>query len=218
MGMNDTTSFLGGAAVAGLAALVLLKGVGSNSTANMLPQVQQPLPISTVQAPLAAPLQVPPTPVPQQPSVSLDQQLGQQLGEQKYEQMKMLFEQQKAETERLRAQVQSQQATIETMQRASVTHPPRMAQPQLAPSQAQPLDTSNAMFNGMLWALGGVALSLGGGIVLVTMFVLVAKQQRSGARVDLIPSDEYGYFPERRYVQALPPRRAPRRIKVMDEV
>jgi hypothetical protein len=211
--MSDTTAFLGGAAVAGLAALVLLRG-GVNSGTPMVATVPQSLPTVPLPSPLLSP------PVSTTSTGSSDQQNDVQ----KFaiDQLTKAVEQQRTETEKLREQVQRQQSVIDALAtQARLTS--SNFQPRAVPPSAPSLpDQSNSMLNSMMWALGGVALSLGGGIVLVGMFVTLSKQQGRAARpVEIVqPLEDYTYLaPERRYVQTLPPRRVmSKRAKPMGDV
>lgn len=210
--MSDTTAFLGGAAVAGLAALVLLRG-GVNAGSPMVATVPQPLPTVPLPSPLLSPVATasPPTGSDQQNDV------------QKFaiDQLTKAVEQQRAESEKLREQVQRQQSVIDALatqaRLTSSNFQPRPAMP-----NAPPVEQPNSMLNSMMWALGGVALSLGGGIVLVGMFVTLSKQQGRNARsVEIVqPLEDYTYIsPDRRYIQTLPPRRVmSKRGKSMDDM
>jgi hypothetical protein len=211
--MSDTTAFLGGAAVAGLAALVLLRG-GVNAGSPMVATVPQPLPAVPLPSPLLSPA------VTASPVAGSDQQNN---DVQKFaiDQLTKAVEQQRTESEKLREQVQRQQSVIDALatqaRLTSSNFQPRPATPS-APLAEQP----NSMVNSMMWALGGVALSLGGGIVLVGMFVTLSKQQgRSARSVEIVqPLEDYTYIsPDRRYIQTLPPRRVmSKRGKSMDDM
>lgn len=210
--MSDTTAFLGGAAVAGLAALVLLRG-GVNAGSPMVATVPQPLPTVPLPSPLLSPVAT------ASPVTGSDQQNDVQ----KFaiDQLTKAVEQQRTESEKLREQVQRQQSVIDALatqaRLTSSNFQPRPATPSVPPAE-QP----NSMLNSMMWALGGVALSLGGGIVLVGMFVTLSKQQGRNARsVEIVqPLEDYTYIsPDRRYVQTLPPRRVmSKRGKSMDDM
>lgn len=210
--MSDTTAFLGGAAVAGLAALVLLRG-GVNAGSPMVATVPQPLPTVPLPSPLLSPVAT------ASPATGSDQQNDVQ----KFaiDQLTKAVEQQRTESEKLREQVQRQQSVIDALatqaRLTSSNFQPRPATPSTSPSE-QP----NSMLNSMMWALGGVALSLGGGIVLVGMFVTLSKQQGRNARsVEIVqPLEDYTYIsPDRRYIQTLPPRRVmSKRGKSMDDM
>ncbi|NJR52491.1 MAG: DUF3450 domain-containing protein [Leptolyngbyaceae cyanobacterium CSU_1_3] len=205
--MSDTTSFLGGAALAGLAAVILLKGgVSANSPLGTVPMpTLQPLPTATM-PPYGS---VPPSIVPPSPTTY-------DLEKQRLEtdQLKAIVEQQRVQTEQLKAQVQSQQALIETLNKNSlVPLPPKTHQ-----GQPTSLEPSNPMVTGVMWALGGMVLAFGGGIALVGVFVLLARQQRPSRTIEVVHDDYSNYIPatNRRRSQMLPPRRVIKRVDAQD--
>ncbi|MBE9013584.1 hypothetical protein IQ250_25655 [Pseudanabaenaceae cyanobacterium LEGE 13415] len=195
--MSETTSFLGGAALAGLAAVILLRGgVGSTNTPMFSPS--QPLPN------YGYPVQ-PGVPVPTAPPTTTGTDADNQRIE--TEQLKALVEQQRVQTEQLKTQLQSQQALIETLtaqNKAALATPPRPANPQIE---------NNPVFSNLLWMLGGVILTFGGGIALVGMFVLFAKQQRPSRTIEVVHDEYPGYLSNRRRTQMLPARRSIRRVE-----
>jgi hypothetical protein len=206
--MSDTTSFLGGAALAGLAAVILLKGgVSANSPMPTLPMpTLQPLPTATL--PYTSTLPPATTGVPT--TYDLERQRLET------EQMKAQLEQQRVQTEQLKAQVQSQQALIETLNAQNKNAPTAIAtrSPQ---GQVNPLESPNLM-TGVLWALGGMILAFGGGIALVGLFVLLARQ-RPSRTIEVIHDDHPNYLPSgaaRRRSQVLPPRRVIKRMDTED--
>lgn len=203
--MSETTSFLGGAAVAGLAVLVL-----SRTGAGPAPVAPQPLPSPSITAYAPPPTLIAPSP----PAYSSDYDDPRRS---EFEQMKALLEQQKTETEKLKEQIQKQQTVIETLttQRDVTPNWQGNRNPEAAALAEQ---NSNPILTGVLWALAGVVLSLGGGVVLVGMFVLLSKQNNSSRTVEVIhPVDDFSPYldPSRRYIQSLPPRRV-RRAKPID--
>jgi hypothetical protein len=194
--MSETTSFLGGAAFAGLAALVLLKGgvtVGAPNVSN-----PQSLPVPTVSPSVVA-----------QPVASPSPDLANGASIEEVDKLKTLVDQQKTDIEKLRTQVQDQRVAIDTLttqlKTSSVTNAASSAQV-LAEDQI-----SNPLLTGLLWAIGGVVLALGGGLALVGMFVLVARQQnsRSPNTVEVIHTAHQipNYLPSRRRAPVLPARR-----------
>jgi hypothetical protein len=205
--MSDTTSFLGGAALAGLAAVILLKGgVSANS------------PLGTVPMPTLQPLPTAPMPPygSMPPSIVTPSPTTYDLEKQRLEtdQLKAIVEQQRVQTEQLKAQVQSQQALIETLNKNSLTPLP----PKNPHGQPNLLEPSNPMVTGVLWALGGMVLAFGGGIALVGVFVLLARQQRPSRTIEVVHDDYSNYIPpiNRRRSQMLPPRRVIKRVDAQD--
>lgn len=193
--MSETTSFLGGAAFAGLAALVLLKGgitVGAPNVSN-----SQALPIPTVSPSVVA-----------QPTASPSPELEDGASIEDVDQLKTLVEQQKTDIEKLRTQVQDQKVAIDTLTTQLKVNSPAMN----ASAQVLAEDQiANPLLTGLLWAIGGVVLALGGGLALVGMFVLVARQQtsRSPHTVEVIHTAQQvpNYLPSRRRAPVLPARR-----------
>ena len=165
--MSDTTAFLTGCAMAGVATLLLFKGGQGVGQFSLSPQTQPGAP--TVTDPLAT------TPSPSDPAtVALNvdpqlraylekqrvatEQLMTELEQQKTEtkQLKLLLEQQNAETKQVLEQVQSQQVTPEALE------------------QAKTFQT------GMIWAVGGivVVLVVVGSILLVGLIAIAAQPKR----------------------------------------
>jgi hypothetical protein len=222
--MSDTTSFLGGAALAGLAALVVLKGgisLGSPS-ATMPPTFSMPqVPGFNVNSPATSPM--PLTPLPNPGGASLNSEHS------GYEEAKrqLKLEQLQAQMEQQQQKINAQQAMIDTLTAQSkFSQPQQLApnppiSPQGVPQIVHPygMESSNSVMSGLPWALGGVLLTFGGGIALVGMFTLFARQQqRSNRTVEYFQEDYPAYFPpQRRRVQVLPPRRVIKRVNLEEE-
>ncbi len=208
--MSDTTSFLGGAALAGLAAVILLKG-GVTANAPMVgsPQYSQIQPLPTM--PNAQGMYPSPTTTGVQPADY--EKLKTEL-----DQMRSQVEQQRVQNEQLKAQSQSQQAFIDALNKNGGVTPlgARQAQQQ-QPSGGGLFDQSNPAMSGLMWALGGMILTFGGGIALVGMFVLFARQQRPSRTIEVFHEDYPSYIPpRRRTTQVLPPRRVIKRVDAQD--
>jgi hypothetical protein len=220
--MSDTTSFLGGAALAGLAALVVLKGgisLGSPS-ATMPPTFSMPqVPGFSTNAPTAGTM---PLPNPGGGAIGSS--------ERGYEEAKQHIKQEQlqAQLEQLQQKINSQQAMIDTLtaqskfsQQQLAPNPPLSPQgvPQIVHPYGSGIESSsNSVMSGLPWALGGVLLTFGGGIALVGMFTLFARQQRPNRTVEYFQEDYPSYLPpQRRRVQVLPPRRVVKRVNLEDE-
>jgi hypothetical protein len=219
--MSDTTSFLGGAALAGLAALIVLRG-GINfgmpnvaGQSQLLPIPPAPLPGMNSNSPTVPTtgLTLPsPTPVvAAAPSNS----------ERTYEDAKQRIEldQIKSQLEQQQTQIRSQQALIDALtaqNKTAAINAPANAVPQMVPQLQSNHD--NSVVSGLPWALGGVLLTFGGGIALVGMFSMLARQNNRPTRtVEYIHDDYPAYLPQRRRVQVLPPRRSVRRVDLEDD-
>lgn len=196
--MSETTSFLGGAALAGLAAVILMKGGVSTGSPTFSPT--QPLPnYGYPNVAPTAPVGVAPTASPAPTDTRADTELKALL-----EQQRVQAEQQRTQIDQLKTQLQSQQALIETMNAQNKSNISLQR-----PASANLQGENNSVFSNLLWMLGGVILTFGGGIALVGMFVLFAKQQRPSRTIEVI-HDEYPGYLNRRRAQALPSRRVRR--------
>ncbi|MCT7950976.1 hypothetical protein NG798_14345 [Ancylothrix sp. C2] len=196
--MSDSMAFVAGAAVAGIAALLLFRGTG-NPLENSPPPNLVPSPPAAVQ-PQPTPLPVPTTP-------TLNPVLEQQRLD--IEKLKAQLEQQRNDAEQLRQQLRNQQITLEAVRsQASVNalNPPPIAPPALPTTQPQPANNSS-IGSAMLWALAGMILTLVIGIVVVVAFALFAQQQRPSRTVQVIQPMQYPpSLPARRRQQFQPPR------------
>lgn len=204
--MSETTSFLGGAALAGLAAVILLRGGITTNSPVVTPS--QPLPGYPYPGVSPSPLS---TLSPAASGTPTSGDLEKQRLE--TEQLKALLEQQRVQTEQLKTQVQSQQTLIDTLTAQNKTTP--IPSPKAGIGGGD-VDQTNPILTGLLWALGGMILTFGGGIALVGMFVLFAKQQRPSRTIEVIHDEYPGYLPARRRSQMLPPRRAIKRVEAED--
>lgn len=197
---DNSMAFLAGGAFAGIAVLLVLKGGVNPSQANLQPIAQQ--------SPLAA--QSAAT-VPPNPSMAP----GSQYGGSYTEQQRLMEDRVKDQLEQLKAQVRSQQEQMRNQQMVidSLTSQTQAntLNPQLKPAQqvlATAEQSSNPIFTGMLWALGGAAVTLGGGIFVIGTLALFS-QQRGRRTVQVIhPLNNYQptLQPSRRRSEFLPPR------------
>lgn len=212
--MSDTTSFLGGAALAGLAAMIVLRG-GINFGA---PTVANPngslLPMPPTLPPTGNSAQNfsstnSPLPVPTPAIANADRT---------YEEAKIRLEmdQLKSKIEQQESQIRSQQSLIDnlTLQSKANNLATPAPVPQMVPQQQQRHDGSIA--SGLPWALGGVLLTFGGGIALVGMMSMFAKQNRPVRTVEYVHDDYPAYLSSRRRAAVLPPRRTLRRVDLED--
>lgn len=225
--MSDTTSFLGGAALAGLAALVVMRGgvtIGSPSPSiSQLPQLPQ-LSLGTTTNPATSQVALPPAPSPAPVAAAARSD---------YESAKLqvTVEDLKARLEQQQAQLRSQQAVIDTLtaQLRTASLPaqqpqpqPVAALPQSAPTPSAADQATNSVIAGLPWALGGMMLTFGGGIALVGMFALLSRQNRPSRTIEVIHDDYPTYLPTapmaaRRRVQVLPPRRVIKRVEAEED-
>ncbi len=199
--MSDSMAFVAGAAVAGIAALLLFRASG-NPLENYPPPNLAPSPPATVQ-PQQTPLPVPPAPG----TPSLNPAMEQQRLD--IERLKAQLEQQRNDAEQLRQQLRNQQLILEALRAqppVNTLNPPPSVPP--APPTSQPQPTNNSsIVSAMMWALAGMILTLVIGIVVVVAFALFAQQQRPSRTVQLIQPMQYPpSLPTRRRQQFQPPR------------
>jgi hypothetical protein len=215
--MSDTTSFLGGAALAGLAAMLVLRGginfgspTLSSPNGNLLPIPPMMPPTNGSVQSFAAPNAAFPTPSPvaMMPPTS----------DRTYEDAKMRLEmdQLKNQIEQQQTQIRSQQTLIDnlSLQTKANNLTPPVPVPQL--QMPNPRQEDQSVVSGLPWALGGVLLTFGGGIALVGMMSMFAKQNRPVRTVEYVHDEYPAYLSARRRAQALPPRRALRRVDLED--
>ena len=211
--MSDGMAFLTGAAFAGVAVLFLFKG-GPNIGAANIPSTQ-PLPIS----PTNPYLTTPGTPTPASPGLNQYGQYG------NYEQqrldaerMRAMFEQQRAETEQLKAQLQNQQALIEQLSKQTDPNNSLFARSKAASAVASG-QQDNPMLSGIVWALGGMAITISGGVVVVGALSILSRQQRP-PRTTYVVQQPYTALPPtlhpRRRADVMPPQIEERRIDYVE--
>ena len=199
--MSDSMAFLTGAALAGVAALFVLKG-GDNTGAMQLPTARSlPIPqANTNPYDTSNPyLTTPPLQTPASPGLDM-------FGQQRLnpEQVTAVLEKQRNEIEQLKIQLQNQQLLIDnlTAQADINTLPSQIGAPAaLAPAVEQKQEEDNGILPGLVWGLGGMAVAVSGGIVVISSLALLSKQQRP-PRTTYVVQHPY---------TALPPSMAPRR-------
>ncbi|BAZ39699.1 heterocyst differentiation related protein [Calothrix sp. NIES-4101] len=181
--MSESMAFIGGVAVAGLAALVLLKGTVNPTQPGFTSVAPQ------IQAPVVAPQIMPqpgqiyggypgqpvlPNPVPNAPNDQLRLDL---------ERGKMQLENLQRENEGLRKQnqeFQNQLVNLNNQFQAQALQNQNNQRSQLQQSQT-PWWSS-----GIVWAVGGIALTVGGGIVFAGISALFTQKQRPVRTVQVI--------------------------------
>jgi hypothetical protein len=218
--MSDTTSFLGGAALAGLAAMIVLRGginfgvpTMSSPNGSLLP-VPPSLPTMNGGQNFSMPGNPLPSPSPVPAIANADRT---------YEDAKMRLEvdQLKQQIDQQQQQIRSQQGLIDnlTLQaKANNLTPPSPVAPLPSQYANPPRNDDASAIAGLPWALGGVLLTFGGGIALVGMMSMFAKQNNRSVRTVEYVQDDYppAYMMARRRAQALPPRRTLRRVDLED--
>jgi len=187
--MSESMAFIGGVAVAGLAALVLLKGTNTPLSSNFAVSPQMP---GTVMAPQV--MQYPPNygqPVySNQPPTApnSDQRL-------EMEKLKMQMEKFKSDNEQLKLQNQQLQLQAQgfTQREWQLAQQAQVNQQKMA---ALPQPEQNDWRNSpMLWAVGGATLTIGGGVVVAGVLSLFAPKQRPIRTVQVIHPSYNGQTP-----------------------
>lgn len=214
--MSDGMAFLTGAAFAGVAVLFMIKG-GNNFIANGQPSAQQlPTPTANPYNPYAptpqSPIAATPSPVP------FNNYNGQPLDNERYTAM---LNQQRSEIEQLKTQLQNQQLVIEKLTVQSQAEGNSLfagSQPAtaLSPTQQQ----ENSMLSGIVWALGGMAITISGGIVVVGALGILSRQQQRHPRTTYVVQQPYTALPptvqHRRRAEVIPPQYEERHIDYVD--
>lgn len=214
--MSESMAFIGGVAVAGLAALLLLKGAGGNAIQNFSASSPQ------AQAPVVAPPAIPPaaqynTYVPQNPSSSPGNFVNEQLRSD-MDRMKLQIESMQRENDRLKSSNDQLQTQINHQYQTQLKafNPHNL---QNAPQQAAlaPAADNDWWSSGVLWgAVGGMALTIGGGVVVAGVSALFSQKPRASRTVQVIhpySSPNPTLTPVRR-AEFLPPRQEQRRTEV----
>ncbi|PAX48286.1 heterocyst differentiation related protein [Brunnivagina elsteri] len=199
--MSESMAFIGGVAVAGLAALVLLKGTVNPAQTGftaVAPQIQAP-----IVAPQVMPQQFPygypgqpvlPNTVPNVPNdqFRLDLERKMENIQRENEVLRKQYQESQSQLVNLNNQFQAQALQSQNNQRA-----------QLQQSQ------SPWWSSGIVWAVGGIALTVGGGIVFAGVSALFSQKQRPVRTVQVIhpytgPTPPLA--PTTRRAEFLPPR------------
>ncbi|MDZ7966562.1 MAG: heterocyst differentiation related protein [Nostoc sp. DedSLP03] len=182
--MSESMAFIGGVAVAGLAALVLLKGTNTPLQPNfavtpqipgvVAPQGMQPqmYPYGPYGQPMYPNQVQPPT------GTNNDQRLEmEKLNTQmQLERLKNDNEQLKLQNQQLQGQVQN----FNTQQQWQLAQ--QNNQPKTATFQPQ----NNWWSSPVLWAVGGATLTIGGGVVVAGVLALFSPRQRPARTVQVI--------------------------------
>lgn len=172
--MSEGIAFVGGISIAGLAALVLLKGVGASpqqpnfTVTPQLPTVETP---QAAQQPLPYPPNYAPQPIPD-PNQALQ-----------LERLNLAMQIEKLETDNQQLRLQNQQLQ---MQLENLT-----AQQQWTLAQQQnqqevtalpPAEQDSQVASPIFWAVGGAVLTICGGVVTAGVFSLFAVPKQRQTR------------------------------------
>ncbi|WP_017319201.1 hypothetical protein [Mastigocladopsis repens] len=176
--MSESMAFIGGVAVAGLAALLLLKGAGGTPLPNYNVSSQIPSPV------VAPPAVMPPSvtysgqPYPNPAPVSPNTEERVQM-----ERLKMENEGLKNENNGLKTQVQQLQSQLQQVYNYQVQL--NQQQNQNA-AQLQQQSQNRWLSSPIVWAVGGMSLTVGGGIVVAGVLALFSPKDRPSRTVQVI--------------------------------
>ncbi len=203
--MSESMAFIGGVAVAGLAAILLLKGTGTSlQQPNIaIPQIPNLVPQQPYYPP---PYQAPPQSPPVSPNA--DERVA-------VERAKMESDMLKRENDQLKIQLQQLQVQAANAQNAAAYYQQQLqSQNSTAQLQQQEQSQNRWWSSPIVWAVGGMSLTIGGGIVVAGVLSLFSPKQRSTRTVQVIhpyngPTPPLA--PVRR-AEFLPPRTEARRV------
>ncbi|WP_414549239.1 heterocyst differentiation related protein [Anabaena sp. CCY 0017] len=184
--MSESMAFIGGVAVAGLAALVLLRGADSpmqsnfavsspQMPANIAPPMMQP-------PPMYPPYGVNPYfPNPSQPPAQVNPEQRVEM-----ERLNMQLERLKSDNEQLRAQNQQLQFQYQNWNNQQMQLAQQNSQ-KLASAEVFKPETQDSWWSSpMLWAVGGATLTIGGGVVVAGVLALFSPRQRPTRTVQVM--------------------------------
>jgi hypothetical protein len=203
--MSESMAFIGGVAVAGLAAIVLLRGTGTPQPNFAVAQQQMPL----VQQPVMLPQQYPqqygqvaPNLVPQDPNGEL--RINAERQKMQMEVLQRENEQLKNQNQQFQFQLQQQQLQLNPANNLRTAQPPQLASTE-TPWWSSPI----------VWAVGGMTLTIGGGVVVAGVLALFSSKDRPNRTVQVI-HPYHGPTPPLapvRRAEFLPPRTETRRVQ-----
>ncbi|MEH2174192.1 MAG: heterocyst differentiation related protein [Nostoc sp.] len=183
--MSESMAFIGGVAVAGLAALVLLKGTNTPLQSNfavapqipgvVAPQGMQPqmYPYGPYGQPMYPNQVQPPT------GTNNDQRL-----EMEKLNTQMQLERLKNDNEQLKLQNQQLQGQVQNF---NTQQQWQLAQQNNQPKTAATFQPQNNWWSSpVLWAVGGATLTIGGGVVVAGVLALFSPRQRPARTVQVI--------------------------------
>ncbi|BAZ48494.1 heterocyst differentiation related protein [Nostoc ellipsosporum NOK] len=171
--MSESMAFIGGVAVAGLAALVLLKGT-TTSLPNFAMTPQMPQVVGPVMQP-----QVPYQPYGQPPYSSQPPTAPNPDQRVEMERLKMDIDRLKNDNEQLRSQNQGLLQNYNALQQQIMQNNLQKATPVVQPQT--PWWSSP-----IVWAVGGATLTIGGGVVVAGVLALFSPRQRPTRTVQVI--------------------------------
>jgi hypothetical protein len=207
--MSESMAFIGGVAVAGLAALLLLKGTNNSLQPNfavtpqmpavVAPQVLQP----SIQYPPYGGQQAYSNPQPAAPNPNQSMEI---------EKLDMQMDQLKSDNEQLKSQNTQLQSQVQYFTQQQWQLAQQANQQKLATLPA----TQNPWWSSpIVWAVGGATLTIGGGIVVAGVLALFSPKQRPTRTVQVIHpyNSSTPPLPPVRRAEFLPSRIETRRVE-----
>jgi hypothetical protein len=189
--MSNGMAFVAGAGLAGIAALLFLKGGATPgiynlpAAASLQPQTgiqpAQTMPqVPGLNPPALAPGLVPGLATdPNNASFCAQQQLLNQ-------RLQVQLDQMRVENEQLKTQQRNQQFVIDALSSQAKTAGWNPQGNPAAPQLAAAVQASNPNFNSMLWALGGMGVTVLAGLGVAGLVALFSRQQRPSSAVQLV--------------------------------
>ncbi|MDH6056072.1 heterocyst differentiation related protein [Umezakia ovalisporum] len=184
--MSESMAFIGGVAVAGLAALVLLRGADSPLQSNFAvssPQIPANLTLPMMpSAPMYPSYGVNPYyPNPGQPPAAANPEQRVEM-----ERLSMQLERLKSDNEQLRAQNQQLQFQFQNWNNQQIQVAQQNSQ-KVASEIFKPQTQEPWWSSPIIWAVGGATLTIGGGVVVAGVLALFSPRQRPVRTVQVMP-------------------------------
>jgi TolA-binding protein len=209
--MSESMAFIGGVAVAGLAALVLLKGAGTSPQPNFGVTAPQ-MPTALVPQQVMPPPNYP-YPHPTYPNVPPTAPNSDQRAE--LETLKSEMARLRSDNEQLRTQNQQLQWQFQTYNQQQQ----QLQFSQQSSNQRAALQPQTPWWSSpIVWAVGGMSLTIGGGVVVAGVLALFSPKQRQTRTVQVI-QPYHGPTPPLvpvRRTEFLPPRMDARRVETAE--
>ncbi|MDZ7995792.1 MAG: heterocyst differentiation related protein [Nostoc sp. EfeVER01] len=185
--MSESMAFIGGVAVAGLAALVLLKGTNTPLQSNFAvpPQIQGAVAPGMPPAQMYSPYNpyAPPPVYPGQVQPPTGSNNDQRLEMEKLN-TQMQLERLKNDNEQLKLQNQQLQGQVQNFNTRQQWEQAQQFNQQKSAATFQP--QNNWWSSPVLWAVGGATLTIGGGVVVAGVLALFSPRQRPARTVQVI--------------------------------
>lgn len=184
--MSESMAFIGGVAVAGLAALVLLRGADGPMQSNFAassPQMPANVTLPVIpQPPMYPSYGVNPYyPSPNQPPASANPEQRVEM-----ERLSMQLERLKSDNEQLRAQNQQLQFQFQNWNNQQMQLAQQNSQ-KVASEIFKPQTQEPWWSSPIVWAAGGATLTIGGGVVVAGVLALFSPRQRPIRTVQVMP-------------------------------